>query len=193
MTRIEQAKAQIQRVLDDLQAVRYRLVGLLASVPPTRQETSREDVDTPDPSTEIRALVTGCLRDSLDPLIRDLSSAAEPQTRKPVREDDRALAAGVLVDFDMTAGSEGMRRVLYGMVVRDHFSPEPLEETPKEIWTPGYTAEEAGLEVVFLWGRWFAAWKKLEVPSQAPEEERWVAYRLDEDNDIPSTLFYLEL
>jgi hypothetical protein len=191
-TILEQARFQIQRVVDDLEAVRYRLVGLLASVPPSHQETSNEDVHAPDPSTEIRALITGCLKDSLDPLIRDLGSAAKPRSQKPSLRNGEALG-GVLVDFDLNSGSEEMHRVLHGLVVRDHFSPEPLEERPKEIWTPGYTAEEAGLEVVFLWGRWFAAWRKLEVPSQALEEERWIAYRLEEDKHTPSTLFYVEI
>lgn len=193
MKGLDAARIQLQRVVDDLQAVRYRLVGLLASVPPTRQETTKEDLDDVDAATEIRAAVASCLRDNLDPLIRDLSTAAAHQPGRPHAEPEESEAlTGSYVEFDIRSGSEEMRRVLYGMVARDYFSPEPLEETPNEVWSPGYTPEQAGLQVVFLWGHWLAAWKKLEVPAEAPEQERWAAYRLEEDKTAPSTLFYVE-
>lgn len=83
MKGLDAARIQLQRVVEDLQAVRYRLVGLLASVPPTRQETTKEDLDDVDAATEIRAAIASCLRDNLDPLIRDLSTAAAHQPGRP--------------------------------------------------------------------------------------------------------------
>lgn len=77
MTEMDPAKAQLRRVVEDLRAVRYRLLGIQASIRPTRQETSLEDLEgEPDAPTEIRAVIAHALHDRLDPLIRDLMAAA---------------------------------------------------------------------------------------------------------------------
>ncbi|HEY0515401.1 MAG TPA: hypothetical protein VGH73_26135 [Thermoanaerobaculia bacterium] len=76
MTEIDPARAQIRRAVEDLREIRYRLLGVQASIPPTRQETSLEDLEgEPDAPTEIRAALAHALHDRLDPLIQELAAA----------------------------------------------------------------------------------------------------------------------
>ena len=82
MTALDQEKAQIRRVIDDLRGSRYQLIGIQVSIPPTPQETSPEDLGgDPDAPTEIRSILANAIQDSLDPLIRDLNTAAEYEPR----------------------------------------------------------------------------------------------------------------
>ncbi len=77
MNVLELARKQIRRLIEDLQGARYQLIGIQASIPPTRQETSPEDLGSdPDAPTEIRSILANAVQDSLDPLIRDLGAAA---------------------------------------------------------------------------------------------------------------------
>ena len=60
----------------ELIALRFRLIGVQASLPPSLQETSEDDLDRdPDPPTELRAALANGLLNCLDPLIRDLREA----------------------------------------------------------------------------------------------------------------------
>jgi hypothetical protein len=82
MTALEMARRQIGRLSEHLRGVRYQLIGIQASIPPTRQETSPEDLGSdPDAPTEIRSILANAVQDSLDPLIRDLETAAEYEPR----------------------------------------------------------------------------------------------------------------
>ncbi len=64
-------------MIESLRAIRHQLVEIQESIPPTSQETSAEDLESePDAPTEIRAILGNVLRDRLDPLIRDLITAA---------------------------------------------------------------------------------------------------------------------
>jgi hypothetical protein len=76
MTEVDLARTQLARVIEELRAIRHRLAGIQASIPPTRQETSPEDLEgEPDTPTEVRAILGNVLRDRLDPMIRDLATA----------------------------------------------------------------------------------------------------------------------
>lgn len=75
MSVVDLARAEIRRVVDDLRGIRYRLVGVQASIVPSLQETSEEDMNADvDAPTEIRAVLAACLSDWVDPLLRDLSA-----------------------------------------------------------------------------------------------------------------------
>lgn len=77
MSTLEMEKRQIRRVMDDLRGSRYQLIGIQASIPPTRQETSPEDLGSdPDAPTQVRSILANSIQDKLDPLIRDLDIAA---------------------------------------------------------------------------------------------------------------------
>jgi hypothetical protein len=62
------AKEEIRDVVRSLEALRFRLVGVRASLPaPTDEET--------DPAADLRTVIDCVLADSLGPAIRDLNKA----------------------------------------------------------------------------------------------------------------------
>ncbi len=62
----------------DLRAIRRRLAALHEDIPPSTQELSEEDLPTElDVATEIRSALEGAITAGLDPLIADLTTAAE--------------------------------------------------------------------------------------------------------------------
>jgi hypothetical protein len=61
--------------------------------------------------------------------------------------------------LDLDAYSEATRRGLYDIVAAIHFAPPELPECG---YTPRYTAEESGLLVCWIMGRWICAWQPLE-------------------------------
>ena len=89
MTALDLARAQIRRLIESLQGTRYQLIGIQVSIPPTPQETSPEDLGSdPDAPTEIRSILANAIQDSLDPLIRDLRTAAEYEPRATPAEGE---------------------------------------------------------------------------------------------------------
>jgi hypothetical protein len=82
---IEAARKEMQVANENLRSVRTRLAAVEASIPPTAQETSREDLDgDPDVETEIRTVIANGIRNCLDPLIDDLGTAVEYQPDREV-------------------------------------------------------------------------------------------------------------
>jgi hypothetical protein len=78
--------------------------------------------------------------------------------------------------LDLDHFSEGTRRRLYDHLRKEHFfipgsDPEDAEKLP-------YTAEDAGLSVLFVCGRWLAIWTRLEVETFRPEAERIEVLRI---------------
>lgn len=74
MNDLSAVKGDIQSIVETLISVRHQMEGVQASVPPSVAEISQEDYDAdPDMPTEIRAVMGTCIKDSLDPMIRDLS------------------------------------------------------------------------------------------------------------------------
>jgi hypothetical protein len=53
-------------------------------------------------------------------------------------------------------------------------------------FVPQYTPEEAGLQVAFLLGRWYAVWRQLEEPEDVPPSQRYEVLRIEAD---PSSRF----
>ncbi|MBW8875934.1 MAG: hypothetical protein JF614_13290 [Acidobacteria bacterium] len=87
---IEGARKEMRAAAGDLKSIRYRLSGVLGSIPPSAQETSRGDLEgDPDVETEIRTVIANAIQDCLDPLIDDLVAAAEyqPESSGLRRED----------------------------------------------------------------------------------------------------------
>ena len=77
MTEIEAARVQLREMACDVAGMKYRLLGVLASVPPSRSETDPElDVDVTDPVARLRGDLQYLLSDCIEPLIRDLLAAA---------------------------------------------------------------------------------------------------------------------
>jgi len=74
---IEGARKELRAAARDLTAIRYRLLGVQASIPPSAQEISRGDLEgEPDVETELRTVIANVIQNCLDPLINDLLAAA---------------------------------------------------------------------------------------------------------------------
>ena len=86
---------------------------------------------------------------------------------------------------DLTRPTETARRWLYDTVERIVFHPE---EVDPECDPPPYTAEDAGLAVLFLAGRWLATWEQLEVPTFRPAGLRIALVRIQLGAATPSGL-----
>ncbi|MGH7489078.1 MAG: hypothetical protein ACREMY_26265 [bacterium] len=94
--------------------------------------------------------------------------------------------------LDFSVYSEATQRALYDLVAAENFRRTD-RAAPGDTWVPPYSPEEAGLEVVWAWGRWFATWWKLELPDTLPEAERREILVLEENRHRPGTLGYGEV
>ena len=137
----------------------------------------------------MRTVLRGVVAESLDSALGALKDVT---VYEPVRAADEPAPVPEM-DFDVF--HEDIRRILYGLVVRDNFTERALdpEADPPEIWVPPYTPDEAKLEIFFLLGRWFATWRKLEVPDDAPEHERQELLRLEPHRHRPGDIEYTDV
>ena len=73
------AREQLRRISRELEALRFRLLGVQASLPasPLEHDPLHED-DAMDPATEIRTAIGCVLADRIDPALRDLQTAGAP-------------------------------------------------------------------------------------------------------------------
>jgi hypothetical protein len=67
-------------------------------------------------------------------------------------------------------------------VVATHWDIEP--EHPED-FVPQYTPDQAGLQVVYVFGRWWAIWRQLEEPEDIPAPQRWVVLQIEADPAAP--------
>jgi hypothetical protein len=63
-----------------------------------------------------------------------------------------------------------MRRRLYDQVVADYFTPQLIVEEGEMSISLPYSPDVAGLTVFYLYGRWFAGWRRLERQGGAEED-----------------------
>jgi hypothetical protein len=188
-------RARLRAEVEVLKRSRNRLADLQAAIPPSPQETSAEDdlggnLDLP---TEIRTVIEIQLKENFKALLKSLRAAADYQ---PAAAAPRAPANGLQpkpVRLDLRGDAETVQPMVYALVVRDHFAARASEEEPGEVWIPPCTAQEAGLLVWDIHGRWFARWRKPDVPEDAPEDEHWEVLLIEEDENEPGSLFYREL
>ena len=71
------AQAELERIVEELDAIRFRLVDIHAKLPVSPDETAmllgEEEMDV---ATEVRSIIECVLSDSIQPAIRDLAAAA---------------------------------------------------------------------------------------------------------------------
>jgi hypothetical protein len=181
---IETARGRLRINIRALDNCRDDLSYLRDNIPPSPQETSGQDLDGDlDVPTEIRAVIAIQLQDGLEPLIRALQAAADYGLDPPEPES---------VPLDLTQGEESMGGMVRALVIEDWFTERADAEVPGGVWRPTATPEQADLTVFKAWGGWFATWRKIEVPPQAPEAERWERLSLAEDPKRPGSLRYDE-
>ncbi len=69
--------------------------------------------------------------------------------------------------------TESTHRALYDAVIEFHFSPTPDEvrqaaEDPDNFWVPRLRSRRGRADHHYALGRWFAVWRSLEEPEEAP-------------------------
>jgi hypothetical protein len=76
MTEVDAVQEQLRDIVRDFEALKFRLLGVLASVPVSPEETTVRlmDAELADPGAEIRTIIECVLHDSIDPAIGDLRS-----------------------------------------------------------------------------------------------------------------------
>lgn len=77
------------------------------------------------------------------------------------------------VSEDVTRFSEANRRRLYDQVAEMQFAPSEIPATP----------DQAGLQIVYFAGRWFATWLDLNEPSTLPLHQRFRIARIGASRD----------
>lgn len=82
------ARRELRSTAREIAALRYRLLGILASLPPRQDEVVAEvDMGSAcDASTEMRLAVQCVLRDHLEPAIASLRTAVRFRTGSPEEE-----------------------------------------------------------------------------------------------------------
>jgi hypothetical protein len=98
--------------------------------------------------------------------------------------------------IDLTRYSEATRRAIYDAVVAIHFSAtaeEVREAVRQEEWIETHTAEQSGVVVNHLYGRWFVVWRMLDEPADAPEKQRWEVVTVHEDSGKPYGIGFSEV
>jgi hypothetical protein len=97
------------------------------------------------------------------------------------------------IPIDLTLPTEAIRRQLYDAVVAIHFTPAPGEILAAKRageWYQKHTADECGLQVVYLFGRWFVVWRQWEeIEDDTPESQEWEVLTV---NARPSARFGIE-
>jgi len=192
MMDMAEARAALRATMPELSAIYNELRNIERSIPPSPGEISTEDWqdDLAGPD-ELRAVLGTVLHDCFLPLLDDLKTLVqELPAPKPNRQP---AEPAVCLQLDLAAGEGEMLPAVYALVVRDNFTARPSAEEPGEIWVPLYTPEQAGLRVFKTYGRWFAAWRKLEVADDVPEDERWEFLLVEEDPRLRGHLVYREI
>jgi hypothetical protein len=76
MNVIDAAQAQLREIVRELEAVKGRLEGVLASLPDLNADVAEDDLEKMDAPTEIHSVIECVLRDWMEPAIGDLRDIA---------------------------------------------------------------------------------------------------------------------
>ena len=80
-----EAKEQLREIIAELEAIRFRLLGIQASLSASPAERFPPlEGDELDPEAEIRAVIGCVLDDSIRPAIRDLRNMAGPDRKEGI-------------------------------------------------------------------------------------------------------------
>ncbi|HXO21453.1 MAG TPA: hypothetical protein VOA87_16185 [Thermoanaerobaculia bacterium] len=99
--------------------------------------------------------------------------------------------------IDLTKVTEATRRQLYDAIVAIHFEPWTAEEIAeaksKDDFCLDYTAEDAGVQVVYIFGRWFTWWRDLSADDDFPDSMKWEVLSIDKDATAPYGVDFSEV
>jgi hypothetical protein len=122
------------------------------------------------------------------PLWREMEASLTEYMALVLRYCEMGGPAGACTEpraWDLSRYSDDLRDAIYEAVVAVHWDAPP--EHPDD-FVPAYTPEDAGLQVVYFLGRWFAVWRQLEEPHDIPPAQRWEILRVEAN---PSSRFGL--
>ena len=91
---------------------------------------------------------------------------------------------------DLTIYSEATRQAIYRAMVQDSFTRQRIDD---EWHDPPCTADEAELQVLFLFGRWLVTYRDREAPDSAPEHERRYLLLVEPDPGMPEGFSFREI
>ena len=78
MITVQDARAELHNVIQELEGLQGRLLALRRDLPPPPPARPDDDLNAdPDVSTEMSRVIECVLQDSVEPAIRDLLAAAE--------------------------------------------------------------------------------------------------------------------
>src|SRR5436305_1743900 len=98
--------------------------------------------------------------------------------------------------IDLTRLTEATRRAIHDAIVQTHFTPAPGEILAAKRageWYQKYTADECGLTVLYLAGRWFAYYRIWEVEDDSPESHQWEILRVEPNPSMPHGVEFYEV
>ena len=89
--------------------------------------------------------------------------------------------------LDLATYSEATRRRLYDLAAAIHFPPRGEQRADPDVYIQPYSPEEAGLLVLWMFGRWLCAWQPLEDLGEPflPPDRYWVVLSITADPEAP--------
>jgi hypothetical protein len=99
--------------------------------------------------------------------------------------------------IDLSRTTEATRRQIYDAIVQIHFTVAPgeiLAAKRAEEWYQKHTADECGVTVLYILGRWIAYWRVWEeVEEDAPESHQWEVVRVESHPSAPYGIDFSEV
>ena len=99
--------------------------------------------------------------------------------------------------IDLTKVTEATRRQLYDAIAEIHFevwTEEMIAEAKRnDDFCLDYTAEDAGVQVVYVLGRWITWWRDLSATDDFPEAAKWEVLDVYKDLDAPYGISFSEV
>jgi hypothetical protein len=78
-----------------------------------------------------------------------------------------------LPPLDLSRFSEATRRLLYDFISAEYFNGAPAPGANEDDFIETRSADEAGLMIFYLLGRWFALWRMADPPPMPRECDLW--------------------
>ena len=72
------ARIQLKEIERELQSIRFRMLGVQATLPPAPVDQDPADVERLDNLSQLHAVIRCLLADSIEPSIRDLRELSAP-------------------------------------------------------------------------------------------------------------------
>ena len=98
--------------------------------------------------------------------------------------------------IDLSQVTEATRRKIHDAIVEIHFTPAPGEILAAKRAEEGfqkYSADECGVTVLYILGRWLAYWRVWELEDDSPEAHQWEVVRVESAPSAPYGIEFSEV